>query len=153
MDKKTLIESAGRLNNVSSSSVKEYIDKSDLLIAAINRSMQEREDIVSLIGAENISMMKDNHSNHVRFISSILKNRNDEVLVETVLWVFRAYRSHNFTTTYWAAQLNAWIDIIKKELSYEAYNEIYPYYEWMQLNIPLFVIISDEKLDALKTKH
>ncbi len=153
MDKKTLIESAGRLNNVSSSSVKEYIDKSDLLIAAINRYMQEREDIVSLIGAENISMMKDNHSNHVRFISSILKSRNDEVLVETVLWVFRAYRSHNFATTYWAAQLNAWIDIIKKELSSEAYKEIYPYYEWMQLNIPLFVIISDEKLDALKTKH
>jgi len=74
-------------------------------------------------------------------------------LVETILWVFRAYRSHNFTTNYWASQLNAWIDIIKKELSPQAFSEIYPYYEWMQLNIPLFVYISDEKLDALKSKH
>ncbi|MDP3453311.1 MAG: hypothetical protein Q8R90_10180 [Bacteroidales bacterium] len=153
MDKNTLIESANRLNNVSVSSAKEYIDKSDQLVAEINRYMTSRKDIISLIGADNISMMRDNHSNHVRFIASILENRNDEVLVETVLWVFRAYRSHNFTTTYWAAQLNAWIDIIKKELSPEAYGEIYPYYEWMQLNIPLFVYFSDEKLDALKSKH
>ncbi len=153
MDKKTLIESANRLNSVSLNSVKEYIEKSDLLVAEINRCMKSREDIVSLIGTDNIAMMKDNHSNHVRFIASILGNRNDEVLVETILWVFRAYRSHNFTTNYWASQLNAWIDIIKKELSPQAFSEIYPYYEWMQLNIPLFVYISDEKLDALKSKH
>ncbi|PKO99984.1 MAG: hypothetical protein CVU13_00305 [Bacteroidetes bacterium HGW-Bacteroidetes-8] len=153
MDKKTLIESAKSLNNVSTNSVKEYIDKSDRLVAEINRSMISREDIVNLIGKDNIAMMKDNHSNHVRFIASILGNRNDEVFVETVLWVFRAYRSHNFTTSYWAAQLNAWIEIIKKELSPQAYCEIYPYYEWMQLNIPLFVYFSDEKLDALKSKH
>lgn len=153
MDKNTLIESANRLNSVSINSVKEYTDKSDQLIAEINRCMTYREDIVSLIGKDNIAMMKDNHSNHVRFIASILGNRNDEVFVETVLWVFRAYRSHNFASTYWAAQLNAWIDIIKKELSPQAYRDIYPYYEWMQLNIPLFVYFSDEKLDALKSKH
>jgi hypothetical protein len=153
MDKKTLIESANRLNSVSKSSVMEYIGKSDQLIAKINTYMTSREDIVALIGDDNLAMMRDNHSNHVRFMASIFESRNDEVLIETILWVFRAYRSHNFTTTYWAAQLNAWIDIIKKELSPQAYLEIYPYYEWMQTNIPLFVYFSDEKLDSLKTKH
>jgi hypothetical protein len=75
------------------------------------------------------------------------------VLVETILWVFRAYRSHGFHTNYWAAQLNSWIEILRNELSEEAYTEIYPYYEWMQVNIPLFVLFSDEKLEAPNSMH
>lgn len=97
--------------------------------------------------------MKDNHANHVRFIASILKNYNPDVLVDTVLWVFRAYRSHGFTTNYWAAQLNAWITILKETLTPESYKEVYFYYEWMQINIPTFVILSDEKLDASNYLH
>jgi hypothetical protein len=97
--------------------------------------------------------MKDNHSNHVRFIASILKNYNHDVLVDTVLWVFRAYRSHGFTTNYWAAQLNTWIIVIKEALTPESFVEVYPYYEWMQVNIPLFVKVSDEKLEASNSLH
>jgi len=93
-------------------------------------------------------MMKDNHSNHVRFIASILRNNHPDVLVETVLWVFRAYRSHGFTTNYWAAQLNSWIIVLKEILSTDCYAEIYPYYEWMQVNIPIFVKVSNEELEA-----
>jgi len=68
------------------------------------------------------------------------------VLVETVLWVFRAYRSHGFQTTYWAANLNIWVDLIRQELSESAYNEIYPFYNWLIVNIPVFVKLSDEIL-------
>lgn len=98
-------------------------------------------------------MMQDNHANHARFLSSIFLHFNADVLIETILWVFRAYRSHGFTTNYWAAQLNNWIIIYKKELSPECFEEIYPFYEWMQINIPLFVKLSDEKLDAVNTIH
>jgi hypothetical protein len=98
-------------------------------------------------------MMKDNHANHVRFIGSLLKNYNHDVLVDTVLWVFRAYRSHGFTTNYWAAQLNSWIIVIKAVLTSQSFVEVYPYYEWMQVNIPLFVKVSDEKLEAPNSLH
>ena len=58
--------------------------------------------------------------------------------VDIIIWVFRAYRSRNFSSTYWAAQPNTWIEIHKRELSPECFNEIYPYYKWMQINIPVF---------------
>jgi hypothetical protein len=153
MDKNYLLETAMQLKQVSVKAAEEYYQNTEKLITEMNTLMLERPDIESLVGTNNINMMKDNHSNHVRFIASILNNYNHDVLVDTVLWVFRAYRSHGFTTNYWAAQLNTWIIVIKEALTPESFVEVYPYYEWMQVNIPLFVKVSDEKLEASNSLH
>lgn len=153
MNKNELLESARQLQEVSPEASAEYKKKADMLINEMNTLMLERPDLESLIGENNTIMMKDNHSNHVRFIASILEHHNSEVLVETILWVFRAYRSHGFSTNYWAAQLNTWIIILKNNLTAESYKEVYQYYQWMQINIPAFVIVSDEKLEASKSLH
>lgn len=146
MERSLLVDSIKNLSNVSKQSACEYFEKSEELAAQMNIAMVSRPDIETLIGKNNLAMMKDNHSNHTRFIASILKNRNDEVLIETIIWVFHAYRSHGFTTSYWAAQLNSWIEILRNNLSPECYKEVYPYYEWMQVNIPVFVALSNEKM-------
>lgn len=148
MDKKYLINTCNQLSKVSEKSANEYSKKADKLISEMNFEILKRADIVSLVGEENIDMMHDNHANHIRFISSILKNFNETVFVETIIWVFRAYRSRGFSTNYWAAQLNTWVHILKKQLSSNAYKEIVPYYEWMQINIPTFVKLSDENLET-----
>jgi len=148
VDKTYLITTAKQLKHVSVKSADEYYQKADLLIAKINMTMLERPDIESLVGKNGLHKMKDNHANHVRFIASILKNPNPDVLVETVLWVFSTYRSHGFAANYWAAQLNAWIIIIKEVLSSDCYDEVFQYYEWMLINIPTFILVSDEKLEA-----
>jgi hypothetical protein len=153
MDKKLLLETAGQLKQVSAINANEYYQKADHLTIRMNTMMLERKDIEDLIGKNNINMMKDNHANHIRFIASILKNHNPEVLVETILWVFRAYRSHGFSTNYWAAQLNGWMIIIKETLTPDCYKEVYPYYEWIQINIPIFVKVSDEKLEVQNSLH
>lgn len=153
MDKKFLLETAQQLKQVSVKTADEYHQNAEQLTTKMNALMIERPDIKDLVGANNINMMKDNHANHVRFIASILKNYNADVLVDTVLWVFRAYRSHGFTTNYWAAQLNTWMTVIKEVLTSESFVEVYPYYEWMQINIPLFVKVSDEKLEDQNSLH
>jgi hypothetical protein len=153
MDKSFLLETAIQLKQVSINSLEEYQKKTEQLIAAMNTLMLEKTDIEDLVGKNNLNMMKDNHANHVRFMVSVFKNYNPEVLVETVLWVFRAYRSHGFTSNYWATQLNTWIYLLKNELTPACYSEIYPFYEWMQINIPVFVKLSDEKLDASQSLH
>jgi hypothetical protein len=153
MNKPYLLETAGKLKQVSPKSAGEYREKTEQLLARMNALMLGRADIENLVGKENLSMMKDNHANHLRFMASVFSNPNPEVFVETILWVFRAYRSHGFATNYWAAQLNSWIYLLKEELTAEAYFEIYPYYEWMQINIPVFVKVSGEKLDASQSLH
>ncbi len=153
MDRSFLLATATQLKQVSIASGEEYHQKMEQLIAQMNTLMLGKVNIESLVGKDNISMMKDNHANHARFMVSVFQNYNPEVLVETVLWVFRAYRSHGFTSNYWATQLNTWIDILKEVLTNESYSEVYPYYEWMQINVPLFVKLSDEKLDASQSLH
>lgn len=153
MTKTELLQTAQQLRQVDARVASEYEQKSGQLNAKINQLMLERADIKELVGEINISMMKDNHANHVRFIASILRNHNPEILVDTVLWVFRAYRSRGFSSNYWAAQLNTWIEIIKEELSTETYHQVFPLYEWMQLNIPTFVKLSDEKLELPGSLH
>ncbi len=148
MDKMSLLSTARLLKQVSEKASNEFNQKSEQLVLKINTLMLERTDIESLVGEDNINMMTDNHSNHVRFIASILNNNNPEVLVETILWVFRAYRSHGFTTNYWAAQLNSWIIVLKETMTADSFMEIYPYYEWMQINIPIFAKVSAENLES-----
>ena len=153
MDKKELIESAQQLNQVSDSSALNYSSNTELLVSKMNTTLSARKDILDIIGESNLDMMYDNHANHARFMTSIFNHYNPEEFVETILWVFRAYRSHGFTTNYWAAQLNLWIQIIGNILSPEALTEIKPYYEWMQVNIPVFVKLSDEKLESEISRH
>ena len=69
---------------------------------------------------------------------------NAEVLVESVLWVFRAYRNHGFSPNYWAAQLNTWFQVLPQQLSVASWAEIRPWYEWLQVNIPIFVLLTDK---------
>lgn len=153
MDKNQLLETAFQLKKVSEAASNEYQQMAEKIINLINEKMIARSDIEILIGKTNIEMMKDNHANHVRFIASLLQNYNPEVFVDTVLWVFRAYRTHGFKSNYWAAQLNSFIEILKLVLTKENFNEIYPYYEWMQINIPTFVKLSDEKIESQNSLH
>ncbi len=153
MERNDLILSAQKLQQVSEKNTQEYSAKRDLLVDVMNKKMGARADILEMVGETNLDMMKDNHANHARFLESIFAQHSPETLVDTILWVFRAYRMRNFKSTYWAAQLNTWIEIYKAELSPECYQAIYPYYNWMQINIPNFVQLSDEKLEGFQPAH
>lgn len=153
MERNDLILSAQKLFQVSEQLAEEYSLKRDLLVVEMNKRMMARADINDMVGVKNIEMMNDNHANHARFIESIFYQHSAEILVDTVLWVFRAYRSRGFNSTYWAAQLNGWIEIYKKELTEDCFIAVYPYYNWMQINIPTFVKLADEQLNATNSLH
>ena len=153
MDRDDLIKTAGNLKQVSEKSASEYSFKRNGLVDLMNKKMESREDLPDMVGIGNIDMMKDNHANHARFLESIFIQYSPEVLVDTVLWVFRAYRSRNFRSTYWSAQLNSWIEILEKELSKECFSEIYPYYNWMQINIPTFNKLAEKDLETPYSAH
>ena len=153
MNRNDLFQTAEKLKQVSEKSAAEYSAKKDHLVDLMNKKMENRADIVGMVGEGNVEMMKDNHANHARFLESIFMEHSADILTDTVLWVFRAYRSRNFSSTYWAAQLNTWIEIYKKELTPECYQEIYPYYNWMQINIPTFNKLAEENLEAPYSAH
>jgi hypothetical protein len=143
MTKKELQVKAQRLVQPPPEVVKEYSEKRELLAAEMNRIMLGRSDLDTLIGENNREMMEQNHRNHALFMESLFMSYQPVVLVETVLWVFRAYRSHGFNLTYWPAQLDTWLSILKKELSSASFGAIQPFYHWMIINQPVFAELSN----------
>ena len=146
MKKDDLLKSAAKLKQPNEEAIAEFTSKADGMITMINERLSQRNDLIQLIGEGNVDMMYDNHRNHVRFMISLFNTYKPDVFIETVLWVFRAYRSHGFKLTYWPAQLDNWVDIFKKELSTECFNQIYPFYDWMIVNNPLFAALSDQAI-------
>jgi hypothetical protein len=108
--------------------------------------MGTRRDLERLVGSGNEAMAEDNNRNFARFMESIFRHYQPEVLVETVLWVFRAYRSHGFQTTYWPANLDTWVELLREELAAESFEAVYPFYDWLIVHIPWFVKLTDEQL-------
>ena len=146
MNREMLIEGAQALTFDRDCAL-EYGRRREEMVSAINQDMAGRPDILELVGGEvNLAMMRDNHANHARFVESILLGYNPEVLVDTVLWVFRAYRSRGFHPNYWAAQLNTWVDILQKFLPREIFTAVYPLYNWFIVNIPHFTDIAQHQL-------
>lgn len=148
MMKEQLLESATALKQPPEFATQEFSQKRDALAAKGNQAIADRSDLEKLVGKGNQQMAEDNNRNFARFMESMFSDYNAGVLVDTVLWVFRAYRSHGFKTTYWAANLNVWVDMLKQTLSKEAFEALYPYYNWLIVNIPIFVKLTDEELTS-----
>ncbi len=144
MTKEELINEASKLPRPTSEAATEYAAKSEALAGELNQIMGARDDLEALIGPGNKAMMEDNHRNHARFITSLLTSYQPEVLVNTVLWVFRAYRAHGFGLTYWPAQLDTWITLLRRELSPAAFESIHPLYLFMLIHQPDFVELTEQ---------
>lgn len=146
MKRKQLIDSANSLYTFSPEIANEYAHKRELLVNQINSKMLARPDIGFLVGEKNLTIMQDNHANHAHFMESMLKTFNPEILVDTILWAFRTYRSRGFHPSYWSAQFNTLCEVFNEKLSPESKEEIEVIYSWMIVNIPAFTSLSDQDL-------
>jgi len=151
MERNQLIATATSIYSFSEETAKEFTRKRELLVNQINSKMLSRSDIEMMVGDKNLALMQDNHANHARFMESMLKSYDPEVMVDTILWVFRSYRSRGFHATYWAAQLNAWCEVFKENLSPDSGEKILCIYSWMIVNIPTFTSLSDLALSNLES--
>jgi hypothetical protein len=136
------------LHQPSAATAAEFAAKQEALAAELNRRMLARPDVDRLVGAGNRPMLENNSHNFFRFMTSLFRGYEPAVLIETAQWVFRAYRSHGFQTSYWPANLDTAVGILREQLSATAFAESYPFFEWLIVHIPDFVKSSDEALLA-----
>lgn len=146
MTRDGLVASARELPLPAPAAAEAYAAACVSLAAAVTARLRAREDVASLVGPGNDAMMADNHENHGRFIASLLAVYQPEILVDTVLWVFRAYRAHGFSLAYWPAQLAAWIAVMGEQLPPQEAAAVLPLYEWMLRHQAAFVALSDDAL-------
>ncbi|MCL3781461.1 hypothetical protein EMN47_13810 [Prolixibacteraceae bacterium JC049] len=143
MNKLELQNSANLLPRVSEETANNYRAKTGAMTEQVNQILLENEAIDCLIGNENIDLMKNNHENHASFMVSILDNFKAEILVNTILWVFKVYRSRGFNPAYWQEQLHGWIAAVKTHIDTQHQKEIIDYYQWMLDHVNDFTELTD----------
>jgi hypothetical protein len=112
-----LSRTATLLRQPSDSAAAEYEAVRDGLAEELSHRMMARADLDKLIGQDNLAMMQD-----------------------------RAYRSHGFHTTYWAANLDTFVELVRERLTPPTFEQVVPFFEWLIVSIPSFVTISDEQM-------
>jgi hypothetical protein len=146
MTREDLIASARALSAPSLAATEEFSRQRDALAARVNQAMAQRSDLEKLVGPGGRAMSEDNNRNFPLFMESLFQVFEPEVLVDTVLWVFRTYRAHGFRPIYWPANLDTWVEILRQELPADAFAAVFPFYRWLITRVPAFTALTDEAL-------
>jgi hypothetical protein len=146
MNREQVIGSAQKLLPPSAEATADFAAKQDAVAAELSRRMLARPDLERLIGADNQAMLENNSRNMLRFMASLFRAFEPLVLTETALWAFTSYRAHGFRVSYWPANLDTTVEILKEELSADSFAGVYPSFEWLITSIPAFTQLSEEAL-------
>lgn len=87
--------------------VRAYTDHGPALLKFVNHKLENRTDILRLIGNNPLSMMENNHKNHMDFMSSVLEYHQYKVLSDTLPWVYHTYLSKGFDADYFQLELES----------------------------------------------
>lgn len=148
MGRERLIKEARESLQVTPEATAHYIKAKDVLLDEVNTQMTAHPQIAALTGGNTMSMMQDNHRNHIDFMSTVFQFNSFELLVKTVPWVYRSYRAHGFSFDYFPLELESWKNAVKKYLDPAAAGEINAVYDWMLKHhnkmIELSAVLPDE---------
>ena len=121
----------------------EYCRVAEACASRVSLILGARHDLDRLIGPGNREMMLGNHRNHAQFVCALLTSYDAAVLAGALEWVARSYLSHGFSADYWPVQLDAWLEVLKEELSESSFAGIEPLYAFMR----------EAMTDIAKTAH
>ncbi len=121
------------------SSAQEYSEQVNLIKAEVDRILTARSDINKMIGQNPLSVMYDNHNNHVTFMSNIFKLNDYELMSRVIVWVYHTYRSQGFSFDYFPIAMNAWIKAVDQYLEPSKAEPIKELYRWIIKNHELFI--------------
>jgi hypothetical protein len=120
-----------------------YQNAGDSLIAGINQRMLSTKEMQGLIDSGNKEKILINHTNHVRFMESIMQNFDPQVFVTTILWVYKTYRKHNFPDDYWKYAYPVYEKCLYECLEPTHAEEISVFYSWLKKNHRNFLEASE----------
>jgi len=126
-----LISSLSSIHAVSPDAAKAYEKAIERLVNYVNDNLETNPKILELIGGNPFGLMRNNHSNHATFMTTVFKIGYYELLARTVPWVYRAYRARGFSYDYFPAELTAWKHAVTECLADAHSPEIIEIYDWM----------------------
>lgn len=138
-----LINSLKDIHAVSLDAAIAYEKAKDRLVDYVNKELETNPKVLDLIGGNPFSIMRNNHSNHSTFLTTVFKIGSYELLARTIPWVYRAYRARGFSYDYFPVELTAWKSGIEKCLDSVYSAQIIEIYVWMINNHENMILFSE----------
>lgn len=117
--------------SVSSAELETFNQTLESLIDAVNKNLNQRNDLSDLIGGNPISVLQDNHKNSGNFIANVLHISDMTPLIETMPWVYATYTKHGFSVQYFPVVFQAWIDAVNQLLPAPLAEKLTALYQWL----------------------
>lgn len=106
----------------------EYESQGEKMLKRVNELMAAREDISELLGMNPLYIMYDNNSNHLQFISNVIKLNDYDLLAKSLPWVYKTYTSRDFSVEFFPEVLKAWMKAIDEFLTPESAAQVIEVY-------------------------
>lgn len=126
-----LVVQALALPPVSRDAAGSYRSAGERLAERVDAALTARPGLADLLGGNPLEMMRANHRNHHRFLSTVFRVGDYELLARTLPWVYRTYHAHGFSYDYFPVELQAWAAALETELPPADAAAVLPAYEWM----------------------
>ena len=82
------------------------------IIEEVNEALENRPDLQDLIGNNPVDVVENNTHNHMEFMSSVLKYKQNDLLVKTLPWVYKTYMAKGFKEDFFKIELENWIQAL-----------------------------------------
>ncbi len=139
-----LIEDAKSLPPVPGESSDSYHKNKNTLLEHVNTSMESHAGIHELIGSGDLSVMFDNHRNHVNFMDTVFLLNNFELLARILPWVYRVYPARGFSHDYFPLAMHAWIAAVAEVIGARPGAPIVEIYQWIISRHEQLIALSGE---------
>lgn len=141
------------LSGIEDSARLEYTRKSPLLVAFVNEAIGSRPDLQRLLGGQPFELLQENHTNHANFMGAMFALRSGLGLVDTVIWVYKAYPGRGVSVDYFPLALNAWLEAVKKYVARELAGNICDIYQAMIDNHGMFLELAATTPDEVSIEE
>lgn len=113
----------------------ELIDsKKEKILDSVNSSMQKEPALFSLIGKNDISVMFNNHKNHLDFILNVIKLNDFSLLEKAIPWVYSTYSNKGFSFNYFPALFDAFTEAYRSMFDKDTAGAIGIIYSYLKDN-------------------
>lgn len=141
------IADAQQLQHVPVAAAEAYVAHRERLISAVNAYLSAKKNLSFLLGGNIADILPMNHEHHIAFMSNVFFLNQYELLVKTMVWVYRIYHTRGFSYDYFPFELRAWIDAVERYLAPEHQEQILAIYQWMIRSHTAMISLAEQASD------
>jgi methanogenic corrinoid protein MtbC1 len=101
------------------------------MVDFVSKKMFEHNELERLLNGNPISLIENNHKNHIQFMSNVIRYKQADLFVHTLPWVYKAYSSKGVNFDYFKLELIYWIEAINTYCDEGAKKPLVAIYELM----------------------